>query len=162
MPFGSGTILSFTASYALHEGIDNIIWGATADDGAAHSEYTSGFCNALSDLIKMATGGRVTIHTPFAEKHKPEIVSEFANKHELFANTWSCRCASKQQCGTCEGCTARRVSASLAGITDKTIYTSAAFANPASEFVNRNVADFTDAEWKHIQDVVILSCANPG
>ena len=163
MPFGSGTLLSFAASYAIHEGVSAVIWGATADDGAAHWEYSQDFCSQLSALIGKATGKHIDILVPFSAMHKPEVVTGFAANADLFAKTWSCRTSSRIQCGQCVGCMARRVSADLAGVPDQTIYSSAQFTNPLPQLRSKPLGAYTSNDWLQMQNVAPLNCEDkPG
>lgn len=162
MPFGVGTMLSLAVSYALHEQKYHIVWGATADDGTVHAEYSAAFCNKLSELVEMATNQKVAIHTPFSDMHKAEVLSAFRTRENLFSRTWSCRNGESIQCGNCEGCNARRVASNIAGVTDSTSYREMGFSSPLSEFASADLQALTKKDWKHIHDTVIMSCANPG
>lgn len=161
MPFGSGTMLSFAASYALHEGINTIVWGATLDDGSANFEYSKNFSDALAGLISKATGHDFEILVPFEKKHKPEVVAAFSGNPALFASTWSCRKGSVLQCGVCEGCAARRVSADLAGVADETIYQQPNFKTPLSRFKKIGLSELSDSDWTRIKEIVPLNCDDP-
>lgn len=162
MPFGTGTLLSFAASYAIHEGVSTLVWGATADDGEANWEYSQEFCDHLAALINRVTGTSLKIVAPFSSKHKPQVLASFAQHLGLFAQTWSCRTASNIQCGQCEGCIARRLSAQLAAITDQTAYTSLAIKPLPAELARKAIDTFTDSDWKTLGDFAGIYCSDRG
>jgi 7-cyano-7-deazaguanine synthase len=156
MPFGSGTLLAYTSSYAIHEGISTIVWGATADDAANHAEYTQGFCNQMAALVKTATGHDLNIIAPFNMLHKPQVLETFSGKLDLFSSTWSCRTQGNIQCGICEGCVARRVSAEVAGVCDQTTY-----ANPLNVKVpniNKPLDQYSQKDWEDLNKIAPLNC----
>lgn len=132
-PFASGVLLSLTASYALYNGIDNVVWGATKDDSHTDVTYQEGFSDQLADLISSSMGVSLDIHVPISSKHKYEIVETYDDE-ELFAETWSCKePVGDTQCGVCHACIARRVAAQMAGLEDDTPYDRDDFENPFSE-----------------------------
>ncbi|MCU1249344.1 MAG: ExsB [Edaphobacter sp.] len=122
LPFGAGLILTFATAFALSRGIDNVIWGATKDDAYGNLDYDQGFSDDLSALISKSVGCKVTIHAPFAHKHKFQILDCYRVKRSLFAATWSCKAGGLQQCGKCKSCLARRLSTVLANFDDSTEY----------------------------------------
>jgi 7-cyano-7-deazaguanine synthase len=133
LPFGAGIVLSMAASYALSRNISQLVWGATKSDGYENFEYSQGFAEELGSLISKAVGSTFSIHVPWAARQKYEVLSQFQGQESLFAATWSCRSPKQgRQCGECEACIARRLSAQLAGLADRSAYSTPAFKHPLS------------------------------
>lgn len=150
IPFGAGIILSYACSYAIYNGIQEVIWGANKDDGYGNYDYTPEFARKISEAVTLSTGRSVCIHLPFSEKHKYELFGAFIGKEDLFSHTWSCKEGIYQQTGTSTACIARRISAQLAGVNDKTLYANQPFNNPLSEDKIKNPVKITDEEWAKI------------
>jgi len=126
LPFGAGLVLTFATSFALSKGINEVIWGATKDDGYGNLDYSQQFSDDLAALISKTVGCGVKIHAPFAEKHKFELMDCYGERESLFAATWSCKMGQSDQCGKCKSCLARRYSALFAKIKDSTKYSTEA------------------------------------
>jgi 7-cyano-7-deazaguanine synthase len=124
LKFGAGLILAAAANYALLYGKSTLIWGATKDDAEGGTlDYTQGFCDKMAELISGTAGQPFRIIAPFSHMRKYEIIAQqFHDKDDLFARSWSCKSDDITQCGECHPCIARRVSARLAVVTDKSIY----------------------------------------
>jgi 7-cyano-7-deazaguanine synthase len=122
-PFGAGMILSIISSLSLFEGIDTIVWGATANDGKSNPQYSQAFCDDLSALINKYTKYSINIIAPISNLTKSEIIAKYyTSKEDLFAMTWSCAAPGNEQCGICHPCLSRRTSALSSGINDTSQY----------------------------------------
>ncbi len=147
LPFGAGMFLSVAGAYASYYKKYEMIWGATKDDaGSGRADYTAAFASSIAKSISMCTPEPFSIRTPFEKKHKFEVTKSFEGAPDLFAHTWSCSEEVPVQCGTCPACAARRISADLAGIEDRTIYSSMEFKNPFTEEQRRNPASIPEAD----------------
>ncbi|ELY72700.1 7-cyano-7-deazaguanine synthase [Natrinema pallidum] len=134
VPFASGVLLSMTASYAIYNSANSVIWGATADDGSNNVHYRQEFADELADFVSRKEDYPVEIALPIADKHKYEILETYKGREDLFAETWSCKePVGDTQCGTCAACVARRVSAEIAGIEDHTTYDQDEYEHPFTD-----------------------------
>ena len=146
LPFGAGVVLSFAAAYALQTGTSRVVWGATKDDAGGSPHYTAEFGTRFGDLV----GEGFELKVPLAEKHKPEVFQTFRDKRDLFARTWSCKVGSTTQCGSCEACTARRLAAEIAGVSDETTYEREAFDPSLPSDLRKPIEEFHDGDWASI------------
>lgn len=134
VPFGAGMILSTAAAWASYHGIYDVVWGATADDAMdGNYEYTDEFATRIATLIAMSIEHEFEIHVPFARDSKHRVISGFAGRERLLAETWSCKVATNSQCGTCAACVARRVAIAAAQLEDFTFYVTKAYMSPWPE-----------------------------
>lgn len=123
LKFGAGMILSFAAVYALYNNVNNLFWGATEDDHYLNAEYSQSFADSMAKQIENVTRERVNIKVPFSSKRKYQVFSQYKDREDLFAQTWSCLNTSfEEQCGECKACVMRRVAALQASIEDITQY----------------------------------------
>lgn len=138
LPFGAAMILTVASNYAIYNGADTLVWGATKSDSqSGNYEYTQDFCDDLSVVLTRILGKDFKIIAPFAEMRKYQVIrTHFAAREDLFAKTWSCKSGLDIQSGNCHASRARRVAARMAGIKDLTIY-----ANDLHDWI------FTDEEF---------------
>jgi 7-cyano-7-deazaguanine synthase len=100
---------------------------ATAVHGGDHFIYPDcrpAFTRAFEAMQQAALDGyaNVTLHTPFVERSKADIVREGARHGTPFAETWSCYKGGEVHCGRCGTCVERREAFHLAGVGDPTVY----------------------------------------
>jgi 7-cyano-7-deazaguanine synthase len=146
LPYGSGILLSYTASYAIDKGVKNIVWGATKDDQKDNPSYGDSFANDLADLISKTTGRSVLIHTPLSGKHKFEVITDLNEKSKLFDKTWTCIEEGPIQCGKCVACITRRVAVEISGIKDNTPYVTSSYENPLSSEQMANIRSMSESD----------------
>lgn len=134
MEFGAGMVLTTACTFAVYNGVDDVVWGATKDDiFGGRFEYSQDFANGLAQLVANTTGKPFRIHVPYALKSKHEVLADLAGQETMFAASWSCKIGGPVQCGTCKSCVARRVAALGANLMDSTNYHAKEFVNPFSE-----------------------------
>jgi 7-cyano-7-deazaguanine synthase len=151
VPFASGMLLSMTASYAIYNNANSVIWGATADDGSNNVHYRQEFADELAEFVSRKEDYPVEIALPIADQHKYEILETYLGREDLFAETWSCKKpVGDTQCGTCAACVARRVSAEIAGLEDKTIYEEEEYEHPFTDEQLENPSLIDDDELHRI------------
>jgi 7-cyano-7-deazaguanine synthase len=151
MEFGAGMVMATACTFAVYNGIDDVVWGATKDDMfGGRFEYSQDFADGLALLVASTTGRPFRIHVPYAKKSKHHVLAEFAGKEELFAASWSCKIGGSVQCGVCKSCIARRVAAKAAKVEDSTVYHTSDFVSPLSDEQIDSLDALTDEERAHI------------
>ncbi|MCG5473401.1 MAG: 7-cyano-7-deazaguanine synthase QueC [Sinorhizobium fredii] len=100
---------------------------AAAVHGGDHFIYPDcrpGFIDAFQTMQHHALEGYadVTLHTPYVNVSKADIVADGAKHHTPFAETWSCYKGGARHCGRCGTCVERREAFHLAGVVDPTEY----------------------------------------
>jgi 7-cyano-7-deazaguanine synthase len=151
-PFGGGMVLATACSYALYNGIDTVIWGATLDDQhGGNLEYSQEFADKMAETVSFGTGTQMKILVPFTRLHKHQVFAHFKGKESLFAHTWSCKKETNIQTGACKACIARRVAARLAGVEDSTRYIMPQLASPFTAEQMSHPESLTD------DDFIIMS-----
>lgn len=151
VPFGSGMILSFTASYCIDRGVQDLIWGATLDDGLVSKRYTKDFADDFVGFVNKYVGSSLRAHTPFARSHKYTVLEAFKAKEALFGLTCSCSCEGEDHCGECGACIARIAAAKVAGLSDETKYLKVQLPEQVQAMVSDPGA-YSDDDWAEILD----------
>ena len=150
LPFASTLVLTVASSWAIHRGIETVIWGATKDDGILRKEYSKQFSAALGRFLSSTSEHRIRILAPLAGLHKFEILRAYIRRPDLFALTWSCTLGANVQSGTDHASVARRVAAMVAGVEDRTKYGDATFENPISGVPKSELKKMTSKRWAAI------------
>lgn len=133
LPFGSGIILSFAASYAIHKNVATLIWGATKNDTRENEGYKKDFADKMAAIVSVTTGFQIEILVPFHDTYKHEFLNLLTAHPGLAEQTWSCIYGNTTQCGQCPPCVNRRLSFKIAGINDPTDYTCKQFTSPLTD-----------------------------
>lgn len=151
MEFGAGMVMSTACTFAVYNGIDDVVWGATKDDiFGGRFEYSQEFADGLALLVASTTGRPFRIHVPYAKKSKHQVLAELVGQEELFAASWSCKIGTLLQCGTCQSCVARRVASKAAKLADSTAYHSGEFVSPLSDAQISSIDSMSDDDRAHI------------
>ncbi|NOQ68594.1 MAG: 7-cyano-7-deazaguanine synthase QueC [Gammaproteobacteria bacterium] len=107
----------------------DIFIGVNAVDYSGYPDCRPEFIRAFQNMANLATkagveGDYLTIHTPFIDKSKAEIIDMGSDLGVDYALTVSCYQANEQgeACGQCDSCQLRRKGFEDAGISDPTRY----------------------------------------
>ena len=119
--FGSGVAISMAASYALEMGVFDLFYAVHRDD-AIYSDNCPEYFQLLSQAISMEVGRPFTIHTPFLNRTKAEVLQLAESLGVPLTDTWSCARGSQIHCGTCDPCRDRMQAFASIGINDQTTY----------------------------------------
>ena len=124
VPFRNGLFLSAAASVALSNGCSEVWYGAHADDsaGSAYPDTSPAFNRAVSETVRLGSGGALRIVAPFIDRPKAEVVRRGAEIGVPFELTWSCYEGKEKACGVCGTCRDRRRAFALNHLTDPIEY----------------------------------------
>ena len=101
-------LLSMAAAYAEANGIQEVFYGAQAQDEYGYWDCTRDFIQRLNDTLALNRKDAITVHAPFAEHPKAETVRCGLELGVDFAHTWSCYRGDDKPCGTCPTCVERQ------------------------------------------------------
>ena len=124
VPYRNGLFLSAAASVALSHGCEVLYYGAHADDAAgnAYPDTSTAFNRAISDAIRIGSGGALRVEAPFIDRTKAHVVAVGAELGVPFGLTWSCYEGHEKACGTCGTCRDRRQAFARNGLVDPIDY----------------------------------------
>ena len=117
-------LLAKSAIYCAQRGIGRIVLGPLA--GNPFPDATRQFFDTMARALSLGLAHALTIETPFADRHKDDVIRlgmELGVPLELTLS-----CMNPQQglhCGQCSKCRERRDAFRDAGITDPTVYATA-------------------------------------
>jgi 7-cyano-7-deazaguanine synthase len=115
-------LLSIAAAYAEAQGVQDIFYGAQAQDEYGYWDCTEAFLDRINHVLALNRRERVTIHAPFVHMKKSEIVRLGLALGVDFALTWSCYRGGEKACGTCPTCVERLSAFRQAGASDPLPY----------------------------------------
>lgn len=115
-------LLSVAAAYAEAQGIRDVFYGAQAHDEYGYWDCTRDFLERLNGVLALNRRDGVTIHAPFVDKKKSDLVRLGVELGVDFAETWSCYRGGAQACGTCPTCVERLKAFAEAGTNDPLVY----------------------------------------
>ena len=131
-------LLSVATGWAVSQKFDRIAYAAHSGDHAIYPDCRTEFADVLGEAIEMADWQKVSLHRPFVDISKADIVKLGHNLDVPFDKTWSCYKGLELHCGKCGTCVERREAFYLAGVEDPTEYA------PDAPSVEEMVAN----EWK--------------
>lgn len=114
--------LAIAAGYAQGLGASSVAYAAHLGDHPIYPDCRIEFVESASQTIKLGTGEKVDLISPFIKMTKSEIVSLGEQLKVPFAQAWSCYKGGKVHCGKCGTCTERKEAFILAKVKDPTIY----------------------------------------
>ena len=99
--------LSLAAAYAESKGIEDVFYGAQAQDRYGYWDCTVDFIEAINNVLSLNRKVAVTIHAPFVEKTKKQIIEIGLELGVDYEHTWTCYRGGEQPCGECPSCMER-------------------------------------------------------
>ena len=115
-------LLSTAVAYAEARGIHNVFYGAQAHDEYGYWDCTPSFIERLNHVLELNRRDVVTVHAPFVDKKKSELVPLGTELGVDFSHTWSCYRGGEIACGTCPTCVERLKAFLEAGADDPLPY----------------------------------------
>jgi len=115
-------LLALAGGYALSSGFDTIAYAAHAGDHTIYPDCRPEFAEAMGKALGLADWDSLSLHRPFVNLSKADLVKR---GHELNAPlnmTWSCYAGREKHCGKCGTCVERKEAFELAKIPDPTEY----------------------------------------
>lgn len=111
-------LLSIAAAYAESNGIQDVYYGAQAVDEYGYWDCTKDFVQRINDVLMLNRRKAVTIHAPFLDKHKSDLLAIGQRLGVDYGRTWSCYRGGDKPCGACPTCVERATAFERAGMAD--------------------------------------------
>ena len=115
-------LLSVAVAYAEARGIRDVFYGAQTHDEYGYWDCTRSFIERLNLVLELNRRDRVTVHAPFVDRKKSELVTLGNELGVDFSHTWSCYRGGERACGTCPTCVERLKAFGEAGASDPLPY----------------------------------------
>ena len=131
-------MLAVAVGWAISHKYDTVSYAAHGGDHAIYPDCREEFAQALDKTIQLADWHQVSLHRPFVEMTKADIIKMGAKLDVPFEKTWSCYKGGKLHCGCCGTCVERREAFYLSGVNDPTSYESTA----------PSVSEMVDNSWR--------------
>lgn len=123
VPFRNGIMLSVLAGLAESRGLDTILIANHFGDHHIYPDCRSSFIEPMTLAIKEGTSNCVSLHAPYTNLTKADIVRRGLEFEVPYADTYSCYCGTELHCGDCATCRERKQAFEEIGVVDPTIYT---------------------------------------
>lgn len=111
-------LLSIAAAFAEAHQVYDVYYGAQAQDEYGYWDCTRDFLQRVNAVLALNRRRPVTIHAPFVDRKKADIVRHGLELGVDFAHTWSCYRGAERPCGTCPTCVERLKAFAEAGVAD--------------------------------------------
>jgi 7-cyano-7-deazaguanine synthase len=118
-------MLAVAGGWAVSRKADRVAYAAHSGDHAIYPDCRPEFTAAMGAALRLCDWHKLSLHTPFVDRSKAQIVARGAELGVDFAATWSCYEGRERHCGLCGTCYERREAFQKAGVIDPTEYASA-------------------------------------
>lgn len=115
-------LLALAGGHALSLGFDTIAYAAHSGDHAIYPDCRPEFADAMGKALALADWKKLTLHRPFVNLSKADLVTLGTQLKVPFEYTWSCYAGRDMHCGKCGTCVERKEAFYLAKIPDPTDY----------------------------------------
>jgi 7-cyano-7-deazaguanine synthase len=129
-------MISVATAWAISLKAQTVSYAAHAGDHTIYPDCRREFADALNTAMELADWQEVSLHRPFIELTKADLVTLGAELGVPFEQTWSCYKGEEEHCGRCGTCIERREAFHLAGVPDPTPY--ATDAPPVEQLIQTN------------------------
>jgi 7-cyano-7-deazaguanine synthase len=107
VPNRNMVLLSLAAAYAEANGVQDVYYGAQAQDEYGYWDCTADFLDRINSLLALNRKGAITIHAPFVSKRKDDVLRIGLALGVDYARTWTCYRGGDTPCGSCPSCVER-------------------------------------------------------
>lgn len=114
--------LALAAAYAETNGVSDLYYGAQRHDIYGYWDTTPDFLARLNTVYQLNRKTPITIHAPFVNQSKTDLVRLGTTLEVDYAQTWSCYVGGDKACGRCPTCAERRKAFADLGLTDPLPY----------------------------------------
>ncbi len=118
VPNRNMVLLALAAAYAEANGVQDVYYGAQAQDEYGYWDCTADFLERINALFALNRRDAITIHAPFVDKRKAEVLRVGLDLGVDYARTWTCYRGGDRPCGRCPSCIERAAAFSEAGHVD--------------------------------------------
>ena len=115
-------LLALAGGHALSIGFDTIAYAAHAGDHTIYPDCRPEFADAMDTALGLADWNTLSLHRPYVEMTKSDLVSLGDKLEAPLHLTWSCYAGGEIHCGKCGTCVERKEAFALANIPDPTKY----------------------------------------
>ena len=115
-------LLALAGGHALSLGFDTIAYAAHAGDHTIYPDCRPEFADAMESALGLADWENLSLHRPFVNLSKTNLVKKGAELDAPFHLTWSCYAGREKHCGKCGTCVERKEAFALAKVPDPTEY----------------------------------------
>ncbi len=115
-------LLSIAAAHAEASGIQDLYYGAQAQDEYGYWDCTPEFLNKLNETFALNRGKAVSVRAPLMKMEKTDIVRLGVELEVDFSRTWTCYRGQEKACGSCPTCVERLNAFTEAAIKDPLPY----------------------------------------
>lgn len=126
VPNRNAILLSLAVGLAVAEGASGVAYAAHGGDHHVYPDCRPKFVASFAETARIANDGLVadsfSVHAPFLELTKADIVRIGDELRVPFDDTWSCYRGGARHCGRCGTCVERKEAFELAGVDDPTAY----------------------------------------
>lgn len=115
-------LLSLAGGHALSIDFDTVAYAAHAGDHTIYPDCRPEFANAMERALGLADWTKLSLHRPFVNLTKADLVEIGLQVKAPMEYTWSCYAGREKHCGKCGTCVERKEAFALAKATDPTEY----------------------------------------
>ena len=115
-------LLALAGGHALSLGFDTIAYAAHAGDHTIYPDCRPAFADAMDRAFGLADWNTLSLHRPFVDMTKSDLVSLGTELDAPLHLTWSCYAGNEIHCGKCGTCVERKEAFALANVSDPTEY----------------------------------------
>ena len=115
-------LLALAGGHALSLGFDTIAYAAHAGDHTIYPDCRPAFADAMDRAFGLADWNTLSLHRPFVDMTKSDLVSLGTELDAPLHLTWSCYAGNEIHCGKCGTCVERKEAFALANVPDPTKY----------------------------------------
>lgn len=118
VPHRNLLFLSLAAAAAEGMALQDIFYGAQAQDEYGYWDCSPTFVERLNQVLALNRKSAVRVHAPFVGLSKADVVKIGLALGVNYAHTWTCYRGAETPCGTCPSCVERALAFRRAGRTD--------------------------------------------
>jgi 7-cyano-7-deazaguanine synthase len=107
VPNRNGVLVNLAAAVAEARGLQAVIVGFNAEEGATFPDNTARFVGALNACLQDSTRGRVQVICPTLALTKADLLAAGLAAGAPVHLAWSCYEGGERPCGRCESCRRR-------------------------------------------------------
>ena len=107
VPNRNGLLVNLAAALAEARGLDTVIVGFNAEEGATFPDNTAAFVEHCNACLRDSTRGRVAVACPTLAMTKTELLAAGLAMGAPVHLAWSCYEGGPAPCGRCESCRRR-------------------------------------------------------
>ncbi len=115
-------LLALAGGHALSLGFDTIAYAAHAGDHTIYPDCRPAFADAMDRAFGLADWNTLSLHRPFVDMTKSDLVYLGTELDAPLHLTWSCYAGNEIHCGKCGTCVERKEAFALANVPDPTKY----------------------------------------